>query len=198
MKFKSRSLLQQINIEALYNTFLGLQPKEQIYTLVGLGVALLLLIGLPLTLASSKLGGLEKEIIEGREQQREILRELEAYQQIKGQLNQLEKNISQGYDARLTTTIDQLAEESGIKDRIDNIKERGATSTEIFDEISVDVRLTKVTVPQLMDYLYKIEYHPTLFLKIQEIQIKRRYDNKQLLDVPILRVATYRIQKPEG
>lgn len=198
MKFKSRSLLQQINIEALYNTFLGLQPKEQIYALVGLGVALLLLVGLPITLASSKLGGLEKEIIEGREQQREILRELEAYQQIKGQLNQLEKNISEGYDARLTTTIDQLAEESGIKDRIDNIKERGATSTEIFDEIAVDVRMTKVTVPQLMDYLYKIEYHPTLFLKIQEIQIKRRYDNKQLLDVPVLRVATYRIQKPEG
>lgn len=197
MKLTSRTgFLKRINFEALYNTFLGLQPKEQIYALVGAGVLLLLLVGLPISLASSKLGGLEEELREGKIKQREIFKELDRYQQFKGEVDQLEAKYQQGYDATLPTTMESLADKSGIKDRIDNIKEKGATSMESFDEVSVEVRLTKVTLPQLIDYLYNIEHHAQLFLRVREIQIRRRFDNKQLLDVPLLKVSTYRLQKP--
>ena len=93
--------------------------------------------------------------------------------------------------------MESLAEKSGIKDRIENIKERAATPSELFDEVAVDVRITKVTVPQLVDFLYNIEQHPQLFLKVKQIQVKRRYDNRQLLDVSF-QASTYRLQGTGG
>lgn len=196
MKLSRYSFLQRINIEALYNKFLGLQPKEQIYALVGGAFVILLIFGLPISLASSKLSSLEEQIAQGQERHQEILKELEEYQKIRAHSDAMEQKVAQGYDSTLTTTMEQLADKSGIKDRIENIKERGATSTEDFDEVAVEVRLTKVTVPQFMDYLYSIEHHPRLILRVKELRITRRYDNRQLLDVPTLRVSTYRLQKP--
>ncbi|MDO8527625.1 MAG: hypothetical protein Q7T03_08065 [Deltaproteobacteria bacterium] len=194
MALKSKySFLQRFNFEALYNTFLGLQPREQIFALVGAGVAVLLLVGLPISLASAKLGSLEEQISQGHDKQRDILHRLDHYQQLQQQLKTIESQITGGFDPTITTTMETLAEKSGLKERIENIKERGATPSELFDEVSVDVRLTKVTLPQLIDYLYSIEHHPNLFLKIRNIQIKRRYDNKQLLDASF-QASTYKLQ----
>ena len=184
---------RRLNFEALYNTFLGLQPREQMVALIGTGVAVLIILGLPLSLASSKLGSLETQITQGRDKERQIVRELERYQQLQQQLKGAESQISKGFDSTITTTMETLADKSGIKDRIENIKERGSTPSELFDEVSVDVRITRVTVPQLIDYLYNIEHHPQLFLKVKQIQIKRRFDNKQLFDVSF-QASTYRLQ----
>lgn len=194
MTLKSRySFLQRLNFETLYNTFLGLQPREQIYALIGAGAAVLLMLGLPLSLASGKLGSMEEQIAEGRDKERQIMRELERYQRLRQTLRGEESHVSGGFDATITTTMETLAAKSGVKERIENIKERGATPSELFDEVSVDVRLTRVTIPQLIDYLYNIEHHPRLFLRIKQIQIKRRYDNKQLFDVSF-QASTYRLQ----
>lgn len=184
---------RRLNFEALYNTFLGLQPREQMVALIGTGVAVLFILGLPLSLASSKLGSLEKQITQGQDKERQIVRELGRYQQLQQQLKATESQISKGFDSTITTTMETLADKSGIKDRIENIKERGSTPSELFDEVSVDVRITRVTVPQLIDYLYNIEHHPQLFLKVKQIQIKRRFDNKQLFDVSF-QAGTYRLQ----
>ncbi len=191
------SFLKRFNVETLYNTFLGLNPREQIFALVGLGVAVLILFGLPLGLASSKLSGLEEAIVQGREKQREIARQLDQYQQLSQRLKSLESKISKGFDSTITTTLATLAEKSGIKDRIQNIRDKGATSSELFDKISVEVKLAKVTVSQLMDYLYNIEQHPELFLRLDQIRMKRRFDNKQLMDVTF-EVSTYRLQQVGG
>jgi hypothetical protein len=198
MALKSKySFLKRFDFGTLYNTFLGLQPREQIFALVGAGVLVLVVFGLPFSLASGKLGSLEKQIGQGHDKQRGVLRELERYNQLQQELKGIESQISGGFDATITTTMEQLAEKSGIKDRIDNIKERAATPSELFDELAVDVRLTKVTIPQLVDYLYNIEHHPELFLRIKQIQIKRRYDNKQLMDVTF-QASTYRLQGVGG
>lgn len=195
LNLKSRySFLQRFNFETLYNTFLGLQPKEQIYALVGAGLAVLLIFGLPVSLASSKLGTLESSIREGSGKQREIARELEAYQRIKAALEGVENKISGGVATSLTQTLVALAEKSGIKDRVDSINEK-KTSLDFYDEEVVEFRLAKVTLPQFLDFLYNIEKNPDVFLRVSQIQVKRNYSNKQLLDIPFIRVATYRLQK---
>lgn len=194
MSLKARyNFLQRLNFESLYNTFLGLESREQIFALVGVGVFFLFLIGLPLSIASSKLSGLEDQLEQGREKERQIVHKLDGYRELQGQLKTLETRISGGFDPTITTTMEQLADKSGIKERIENIKEKATTPSELYDEVSADVRLNKVTVPQLVDYLYNIENNPKLFLRIQQIQIKRRYDNKQLLDVSF-QVSTYKLQ----
>lgn len=198
MSIKSRySFLQRFDLEALYNTFLGLESREQIFALVGVGILVLLVLGLPISLASGKLGSLENQINQGQEKQRQILHELDRYRQLQSELKGIETQISKGFDATITTTMETLADKSGIKERIENIKERPATPSDLYDEVSADVRLTRVTVPQLVDYLYSIEHHPNLFLKIKQIQIKRRYDNRQLMDANF-QVSTYRLQGVGG
>lgn len=191
------SFLKRLNIESLYNTFLGLNPREQIFVLIGAGVLIFIVFGLPLGLASSKLSSLEQEIVEGREKQREIARHLGQYQEFYGRLKGIESKIAKGFDSTITTTMATVAEKSGIKDRIQSIRDKGATSSELFDKISVEVKLTKITVSQLMDYLYNIEQHPELFLRLDQIRIKRRFDNRQLLDVT-LEASTYRLQQVGG
>lgn len=195
---KSRyPFFKRFNFETLYNTFLGLNPREQMFALIGTGVALLLIVGLPLSLASSKLASLEGQIREGNEKQMEIVRRMEQYQQLMKKLGELESQVEQGFDATVSTSMTSLAAEAGIEDRIQNIRERGATPSELFDEISVEVNLTKVTLPQLTDYLYKIEKHPKLLLRVTEMRIKRRFDNKHLFDVQF-QVSTYRLQQVAG
>lgn len=195
---KSRyAFLKRFHFETLTNTFLGLNPREQLFVLVGLSVLVLLIFGLPLGLASSKLGSLGEQISEGREKQREIIRKIDQYKTSSQKLKELESSIAKGFDATITTTMATLAEKSGIKDRIQNIRDKGATSAELYDKISVEVKITKVTIPQLIDYLYQIEQHPELFLRVDQIQIKRRFDNKQLMDVN-LEVSTYRLQQVGG
>lgn len=189
--------LRRFSWEVLYNTFLSLEPKQQQYALAGVGAAVLLIVATPLWIAHSKLSGLEEKLAEGREQEREIVRVLGQYQQLAATLKGMEQEISKGFDATITTTVATLAGESQIKERIQNIRDRGATSMELFDKMSVEVQLTKVTVPQLMDYLYKIEHHPQLLLRIMPLRIKRRFDNPQLLDVTF-EAATYRLQGVGG
>ena len=195
---KSRySFFKRFNVETLYNTFLGLNPREQMFALIGAGVAVLLLIGLPLSLASAKLGSLEEQIQEGNEKRLEIARRLEQYQQLRKKLDLLESQLEQGFDATVSTTLTSLAGQAGLGDRIQNIRERGATPSELFDEISVEVTLTKVTLPQLTDYLYKIEKDPKRVLRITEMRFKRRFDNRRLFDVQF-QVSTYRLQQVAG
>ena len=198
MSLKSRyNILQRLNFEALYNTFLGLEGREQIFALVGAGLVVLILIGLPISLASGKLSSLEDQLEQGREKERQIVHKLDGYKQLQGQLKSLEAKIGGGFDPTLTTTMEQLAEKAGIKERIENIKERAPTPSEMYDEVAADVRLTRITVPQLIDYLYSIENDPSHFLRIRQIQIKRRYDNKQLMDVSF-KVSTYKLQGAGG
>jgi len=190
---KSRSL-NRLNLEALYNTFLGLTPREQTFALIGAGVALLIVVGLPVSLASSKLSSLEEAIEKGQENRRQVVRQIEGFQQMEGELKKVEGQLQGGFDATITTTMETLATEAGIKERIDSLKERPAVPSEFFDELAVDVRLTKVTLPQLTDLLYKIEHHSRLVLRVKQMQIKPRFDNKQLLDATF-QVSTYRLQQ---
>lgn len=195
---KSRySFLQRFNFETLYNTFLGLNPREQIFVLIGASLLVLFLFGLPLSLASAKLSSLGKQIEEGHDLQREIGRHLEQYRQVSQKLKAVESQLEKGFDATISSTLSKLAGEAGMEDRIQNIGERGATPSELFDEITVEVKLAKVTLPQLTDFLYKIEKHPQFMIRIKEIRIKRRFDNRQLLDVQF-QASTYRLQQVGG
>ena len=193
LKIKS-AFLSRFNFEGVYNTFLGLQPRQQMFALGGVAFVLLLVIGFPLSLASGKLGGLEDEIQNGRETEREIMRALERYQSTQEKWKGVQDQMSKGFDPNITTTMATIAEKMGIKNRIDNIQDRGSTPSELYDEVSVEVRLSQLALSQVVEYLYNVEHNPTSLMKIKEVRIKRRYDNKQLLDVSLL-ASTYKLQE---
>ncbi|MBI4365934.1 MAG: hypothetical protein HY543_03865, partial [Deltaproteobacteria bacterium] len=60
---KKYAALRQLSLESLYNTFLGLPPRHQTFWLVGVIAAAVLILVVPLSLASAKLGRLDEKIV---------------------------------------------------------------------------------------------------------------------------------------
>jgi general secretion pathway protein M len=61
-----------------------------------------------------------------------------------------------------------------------------STPSEVYNEESVEVKMEGVTLEQLVRYLHQVENSPQL-LKIKRLEIKPRFDNRQIL------TATFRV-----
>lgn len=184
--------IKQLKLETLYNVYLGMNPKEQTVALVVAIAAVLLVLILPVVVASNRISKLEDDVERGRDQMREVMRAVESYDEKTAQFKQLQKAVGQGFDSSISTTLESIAEASGIKDRIDALKEKPTTPTETFDEASVDVRLKKMKLQELVDYLYAIENNQNSVLRLKQLSIKSRFDNRQELDASFT-ISTYRL-----
>lgn len=193
MALKAGTLsLDRIKLQNLYNTYLAMMPREQTISLVAAAVILVLVVILPVMVASGKISKLQRSIDEGNNQLKNITREIDDLNASKAQLKEVEAMLAGGFDASVSTTLETLAGKVGIKDRIDSLKEKPAAASDLFDEASVDVRLKKVTLNELLDYIYSIEQNPEKLLRLKKLEIKPRYDNKKEFDVAF-QVSTYRL-----
>lgn len=183
---------ERFRIANITSAYFAMSPREQTVALAGAAVVLVLVIVLPITIASGRIGRLEKEVALGRTQQREIVRAIDGYSQKKAQLTQLQQTLAGGFDSSISTTLESMAEQAGIKDKIDSLKEKAAAPSDLFEEASVDVRLKRVTLQQTIDFLYAIEHNQDKMLRLRQLSIKPRFDNKQELDVAFT-VSTYRL-----
>lgn len=184
--------IRQLKLESLYNAYFGMTPKEQTAALGIAAVVLVLLVVLPVVIASSRIGRLEKELDQGKKQFREVVRAIDSYEQRKVELTGMQQALAGGFDASLSTTMETIAEKNGMKDSIDSLKAKAVAPSDLFEEASVDVRLKKVMLQPLIDFLYAIENDPDKMLHIKSLGIKPRFDNKQELDVT-LTVSSYRL-----
>lgn len=198
MSLKSKyAILERFNIETLYNTFLGLQSREQLIALAAAGALLIFIVVVPISLASGKLSTMESAISSGREHINDVVREIGEYNKARSQLSAIESQLKSGFDTSISTTLENLASQAGMKDNVDSLKEKPLVPSDIFDEASVDVRISRVTLSQLVDFLYKIEGEKTRVLRIKQLQVKPRYDNKKLLDASF-QVSTFKLSGEGG
>lgn len=191
LNFKNFKLLN------LYSMYFGLSPREQTIALVVAAAVLILIVVLPVTVASGRISRLEAELLEGKKQFKNIMRAIETYDQKKAQLNQMQQLLNTGFDSSLSTTIESMAENSGIKEQIDSLKEKAAAPSETFDESSVDVKLKKVSLEPLINFLYGVEHNSEKVLRLKQLSIKPRFDNKQELDASFT-ISTYKLLEGAG
>ena len=184
--------LERLKLQNLYNTYLGLTPREQTFALIGAAVVLLMVIILPVTVASGKISRLERSIDEANDRLKDITYEINQLNETKAEQAQVEAKLAGGFDASISTTLENLASRSGISERIDSLKEKPVSPSDLFDEASVDVRLKKVTLSELIDYLYNIEHNQEKLLRLRRLEIKPRYDNPKEFNVSF-QVSTYRL-----
>ncbi len=176
------SLKERLNIEELYNTFIGFAPREQILTGVGIGLVLLLLILIPVFCASSKLGKLQKAIDSNEKNATKVADKIAELQVAQGKMKALESRIRPKSQVQLTTKLESLATQSGIGQNIDSLKEAPGTPGEDFEEVVVQVRLSRLSLSQLIEFLYGIESQQDLSLQVKRLQLKPRFDNRQQFD----------------
>lgn len=184
--------LERFKVGNLSGIYFGMSPREQSVALVGALAALVLVVVLPIAVASSRIGRLDREAGEGSRQFREIVRAVESYDAKKAELAALQQTLAGGFDSSLSTTVESLAEQGGIKEKIDSLKEKPAAASDLFDEAAVDVRFKRISLQQLVDLLFAIEHHPDKLLRVRQLSVKPRFDNKQDLDVSFT-VSTYRL-----
>lgn len=140
---------------------------------------------------------MEKQISTGREQISDVMREIGDYNREKAKLSAIESQLKSGFDTSISTTLENLASQAGIKESVDSLKERPLVPSDIFDEASVDVRISKVPLDQLLDFLYRIESDKTRVLRVKQLQTKPRYDNRKLMDATFT-VSTFKLSGEGG
>lgn len=192
------SLKERLNIEELYNTFLGMAPREQILSVVGIGVVLLLLIVIPIACASSKLGKMQKQIDTNEKNVGKVMTRIAEYKTAQNRIKQVETKVRPKSEVQLQTRLESLATQSGISDKIDSLKERPVTPGEDFEELAVDVRMSRLSLGQVIEFLFGVESQQDLNLKINQLQLRPRYDNRQLFDVNFSVSTMVAVQSAEG
>lgn len=194
---KSKYTLRgRFNFEDLYNAFLGLEQREQTIAVIVSGLVLILLLVLPISCASSKLGNLQQEYSKSRKGVEDLAAKLRDYQSSKSTLDGLRKKWHASGGKSLTTVLESLANDEGIGQNIDKLRPVNLDTTDYYEEQGVDAILSKVSLDQILSYLYKIENDSRLPMRIKKIQMKPTYQNRSLFSVTF-EVSTLKL-KGEG
>ncbi len=197
LKISKHSILERINFERFYEYFLDLAPKERILVASGLAIFVLLLIFVPISCASSKISKTQKNVVNHEKNMNELVSKIKNYRAITGRLKAIETQWSARGKISLSSTLESISSQNGLNKNIDTIREQPPSGGDMVEENSADVRLSRISLPQAMDFLYKIENYNQGGLKIKQLQIKPRYDNRQQFDLSF-QVSTYSLKEKGG
>lgn len=185
------SAIRRLDVDALYNSFLGLPPRHQTITLAVGAVVLLLLLILPISLASGRLGTLEGEIAEAQQQIETVVTQIQQYRAARNRLTTIEQRFKQQATDSLLTVIQRLAGEAGVT--VDNPAERGRESFDIYEEEMARFHLKSVPLDQLVTFLHQLESSTQRIIRVKELIITPVYGNRQLLNAEFKEIAAYRL-----
>ncbi|MBI2501464.1 MAG: hypothetical protein HYW02_08440, partial [Deltaproteobacteria bacterium] len=178
------------SLENLYNSFLGLDPRQKIIALCFIGVLLLLLLFLPFSLVSSQISSLQRKIIIAQKGFRDVQQKIGEYRESEASIASLERKF--GHGGSVTGRVEGAAKKLGIA--VSQLKENPPQETDFLTITAVDVRFSNATLQQVIDFLQEIEKDESSLMRVRRIQIKPKYANRQLLDVSC-EVATFALKK---
>jgi|GEM_PF-3216938 len=187
------SILERLNIGALYDKFLGLPPRQQLVAIVVSIAFALLLVLLPFSLASSKIAGLRKELRENGQAMESVVKTISRYNAVVKRYELMKNKISSGYVDQLQSTIADLAEKSGINITSYGTETKDVARSELLSESYIEVRPEKASLKQIVDFIYSIENAGDKILRVTELSMKKRYDDPKLFDISKMRVSTFKV-----
>lgn len=192
MALKTRySPLQHFSLDNLYNSFVDLPPRNRMIALAVGGLALLLILILPLSLASGKINSLRREITTAQKGYRDVMAKIQEYEKAKTGAASLESRLG-GSLGSLTSKVEGLAKDNGLS--VSQLKEKPSQETDFLEINSVEMRATGVAISQLVDFLTAVENDHSGVMRLRRIQVKPKYSNRQQLDVTC-EIATFAVKK---
>lgn len=126
-----------------------------------------------------------------------VNRSLTEYQEAQIELEQIEKDMARFDGQDLSSFLEKAADSAEIRDRLDSVRENSVVELGDLEEKNYSVKLSKVTLDQMVSFLYQVEAtgYP---LKITSAKFKRvKVSGEWLLNVT-LEIAAYRLIKTEG
>ncbi|MBM3222934.1 MAG: type II secretion system protein M [Candidatus Tectomicrobia bacterium] len=169
------------------NFWRNLQPRERFF-LAGAGGVLVvfLLFKLVIDPLFKHSADLDRQIVAARRQLTELRTMQQEYQRQKSVVDSINSQLKKQQNFAIFSRLEELAGQTGIRNKILHMKPTVSTPSEVYNEESVEVRMEGVTLEQLVRYLHSVESSPQL-LKIKRLEMKPRFDNRQIL------TATFRV-----
>lgn len=168
-----------------------LSPRER--WMVAAAVLTVLVVGAWLGILSpyrEKMSQLEAKMVSRQRQLRE-LRELESqYARLKAQMAMAERRLEgKGKSFSLFSFVEATTESQGIRDNLVSLRPHKVPAQGEFNEESVEVKLDRVSLEQLVRLLYALE-SAEAFLQVKTLKVKSRFDDSSLLDT-VLTITHY-------
>ncbi|GIX49507.1 MAG: hypothetical protein KatS3mg131_3718 [Candidatus Tectimicrobiota bacterium] len=172
----------------------NLQLREKLFVLgaaVAVLLALLFLLVIDPLLARAAL--LDRQIQAAERQLRELQDLRRQYLHQKQLLDQINARLRQQQNFSLFSKLEELARESGLREKLLYMKPVVSAPSEAYNEEAVEIKMEGVTLAQLVRYLQQVETAPQ-FLKIKRLHIKPRLDDRQQLSA-VFRVSTFTLKE---
>jgi general secretion pathway protein M len=153
--------------------------------MVGLGAAVLAAIGFWLGVwdpVQAHIQLLDRKVRAKQAEQQEIQKLVERFRRLRDQIAGIEDHLKRSKDFSILSYLESLAKRQQVQDRIVQMKPKGGETTRYYRESSVEIKMEKVRLSELVGYLYQVENSAEL-LRVKQLQIKPRFDDKDLLDV---------------
>ena len=191
MALKAGSSLKNVSLSNLSNFFMGLSPRDRILALSIVVVGVVILLFLPISMATGKINSMEKEIVGFQGKFRDVLSKVKEYEQVKEGLSGLEAQFGAAF-VSLTTQVENITGQVGIQGNVKSLKEAPTREGDLFETRSANLQLKGITVNQLIDFIYQVENNPKALMRFRKFVVKATYRNRGLLDVQC-EIATYRL-----
>jgi general secretion pathway protein M len=94
-------------------------------------------------------------------------------------------------DFSLFSYLEKKAEQAGVKGNIRNMSSSRGTQTANYEESLIDMRLDKITIKQLTDFLYYAE-SPADLIKIKRITVNKMKESPEYLSAQ-LQLASFQV-----
>jgi general secretion pathway protein M len=168
-----------------------LTPRDRIALAIGAAaVAAALIYFAGILPFQGALKGLDARIASRQRQVGEVRALQSRYLQLQRELGQAEQRLAKGGQLSLGSFVEEVVHRYAAKDNLVGMRPQPANVQGDLRQETVEVQLEKVRLGQVVQILYAIDNAPA-YLKIQNLRIKTRFDDRTLVDA-VLTVAAYR------
>ncbi len=133
---------------------------------------------------------LDSKIVSRQRQLGEVRQLSNQYRQLQQQLTASERRLASGGDFSLLSFVEAASVRLAGRDSLVSMRPQPAATIEGFREETVEVKLEKIRLHQLIQLLYAADTAPAPML-VKTLRVKTRFDDRNLLDV-VVTFASYR------
>jgi len=169
---------------------MNITPREQkVLACAGIVLALII-VYLMLDSVLQGYRGLATDIAIDQEELKKVSRLRDQYRKTHSQLELIKTKLDhQKKGFSVLSFIEDLAKKENIRENIGSVKPKKLPLGDDYEENMVELKLDDITLPKLVDFIFKIENSGNI-LKVKRLRIKTRYNNRDLLNVT-MQVTTY-------
>ncbi len=106
------------------------------------------------------------------------------YQRLERQVRAAQNRSSRRDEFSLFSFIETLADEQGVRDRLVSLRPHQGSTQGEFREESVEIKLERLTLEQLVRLLYGLERGKAA-LQVKNMRLKTRFDDRSRFDATV-------------